>query len=119
MPSTPWPVAVAVAANVKLPLGLRVITGYSVNVASVAPPGSGSPAAAIFERPPLPARNAPIGLGPASTDATNPTVPAALSAGHGPKCENVPPPGALSPVAATFRTPSLLTANTAAATRPC
>ena len=99
-------------------VGLTVTTGYSVNVASVPPPGSG-------RRWPRPSRGRRCRPGmrrpgsvPASTDATNPTVPAASTAGQGPKCENVPPPGAPSPVAATLRTRPSSTANTAAVDGP-
>src|SRR5262245_57293709 len=115
MPSTPSPVAVGAVAKVALPVGLTLMTGYSENVASVPPPGSASPTAAILDMPDAPVMNAAIGVGPASTDATNPTAPAALTAGHGPKWENVPPPGALSPVAATARMRPLSIENTAAA----
>src|SRR5262245_60195353 len=115
MPSTPSPVDVGAVANVALPFGPRLMTGYSENVVSVPPPGNGSPTAAILEMPEGLARNAAIGLDAASTEATNPTAPEAFTAGQGPKWEKVPPPGALSPVAAIFRTPALSTANTAVA----
>ena len=68
-------------------------------LASEPPRGSASPRPATILVPSGPATNAPTPDRPPSTDAVKATAPVGLTAGERPKYENVPPPGAASPIA--------------------
>src|SRR5215472_9332179 len=97
MPSAPDPTASGAVANVTAPALLVPAYGCRPKDTSVPPPGSASPTDATLETVSRPATKSATGAGPPSTEAANTTAPAAVSDGHRPKCEKLPPPGAASP----------------------